>query len=392
MSHSIYLKAKSAGPSIGMHPWLFEGAIESVDKEIKAGDWVDVRKSEDKSFIARGLYNPKSGIRTRLYTWKESESDGNALIKKLILQAWNLRTKDLAMSPAQSFRWIFSEGDYLSGLVVDKFGDYLSIQFSSSALFERKDLILEELRKIAKPKGIRVRPDRTTAQAEGFEFDEFWMGEEPTGPFQIDESGMKIWVDLRKGQKTGYYLDQKLNRLAAAQYAPGRRVLDLFCYSGGFGLQAAKHGAKEVLGVDSSEAAIALAHKNVETNGLKGITFQESEVDDVLREQSHGSWDMIVLDPPRLAAQRKAVDGALRKYFFLNEESMKRLKPGGIFVTSSCSGSVNLGDFMTTLAGAARRLKRGLQILDVRGASPDHPVLISCPETAYLKCVIARID
>lgn len=388
---NIFLKYRSAGPSIGRHPWLFSSAIERIDGAPADGAEVSILKSEDGSFIGKGLFNSKSQIRVRLYSWSDTDTLDADFFKNKIKIAIDLRLKDLGYSKEESFRVIYSESDEFSGLVVDKFGPYLSVQFSSLAIWKFKDAILDELQAQLSPKGIKIRADRAVAEKEGLIIQEEWIGSTPTDSFVIEQEGLQQKVDLRAGQKTGYYLDQRINRERAASYAKGKRVLDLFCYAGAFSLACIRAGAREAVAVDSSAPAIALAKENLALNDINLIRLIEADAFDYLQQNTAEKFDMIILDPPRFASSKKDLEGALRKYYRLNLEALSLLNRGGILVTSSCSGSVRLEDFLDTLATVGRKTKRSIQILEVLGAAPDHPVIASCPETHYLKSVIARV-
>ncbi len=392
-SSKVLLKPKHAGPAIGRHPWVFADAIQSIDGTPADGDVVQVVKAEDESFIAEGIFNSKSQIRVRLYSWNPKASIvEESFWAERIERAISLRLNVLGFGPSESFRVVFSEADEISGLTVDKFGEFLSVQISSVAIFERRDLILDVLKKAFSPRGIKVKTDRAVLEKEGLEKVEMWVGETPTDKIEIQAGTVKYFADLRAGQKTGFYLDQRENRRVVSALAKGRRVLDLFCYAGGFALESAKAGALSVVGVDSSEAAIELARSNAELNSIQKAEFVEADVFDYLLTQKPCSQDMVVVDPPRFATNRTDVERALRKYFKLNEEALRVLAPGGIFVSCSCSGLVTPDEFLSMLASVARRAKRSMQFLEVRGANRDHPVISSCPETNYLKVVIARVN
>lgn len=387
----IFLKHRAAGPSLGRHPWLFSSAIEKTEGNVSDGGEVSIYKSEDSSFIAKGLYNSRSHIRVRLYSWNSSDILDADFFRKKIKTAIHLRLNELGFSKEDSFRVVYSESDEISGLIVDKFGPYLSIQFSSLALWKFKNEIIAELQSQLSPKAIKIRGDRAVAEKEGLVIQEEWIGPAPTDSFLITQEGIQQKVDLRSGQKTGYYLDQRLNRERAATFAKGKRVLDLYCYAGAFALACARGGAKEVVAVDSSEPALQLAKENIQLNGMKNIRVQESDAFDFIQSHQNEKFDLIVLDPPRFAMTKKDLESALRKYYRLNLDALSVLSPGGILVTSSCSGSVRLEDFLDTLASVGRKAQRSIQILEIRGAAPDHPVIASCPETHYLKSVIARV-
>jgi 23S rRNA (cytosine1962-C5)-methyltransferase len=247
---------------------------------------------------------------------------------------------------------------------------------------------------LLQPEGIYLRTERGIGQLEGLELQDGPLsGSPPTEPIEIDEDGLTFFVHLTEGQKTGYYLDQRDNRRAAARLAKGRRVLDAFCYSGGFGLHAARAGATEVLCVDQSEPALALARRNAERNGLTQLSFVRADVVDHL--DSLGSqgmrYGLIVLDPPKFARDRKGIDEALRGYRRLQSLALRLLDAEGYLVTCCCSGLITpdmLEDLLAQVAGDARR---DVQLLERRGPALDHPVSVACPESHYLKCLIARV-
>jgi 23S rRNA (cytosine1962-C5)-methyltransferase len=290
---------------------------------------------------------------------------------------------------------VFSESDGLSGLIVDRYGEYLVLQPTSLAMAQRLEMIQAILFDLLKPRGILLRTEKSMANLEGAALVEghFW-GQLPQSPISIVENGVQFQLDLSGGQKTGFYLDQRENRRAAAAYLRGRRVLDMFCYTGGFSLAAARlGGAKETLGIDGSKRAIAQARLNAELNGLPQCKFDVADgfkTLDALAEQGE-KFDAVVLDPPKFARNRSGISQALMAYHRINRAAVELLTPGGILVTCSCSGSVPREDFLLMLSGVAQKSKRDLQILECRGAAPDHPISATCLETEYLKCVIARV-
>ena len=290
---------------------------------------------------------------------------------------------------------IYSEADGLSGLVVDRYGRYLVVQPTALAMQRRVDELLPLLAEASGAPGIVVRADRGLARLEGLSSDEdrTW-GEVPEGPIFIEEHGLRYGVDLSVGQKTGFYLDQRENRAAAAGYARSGRVLDLFCYTGGFSLAAARlGGASEVLGVDTSEKAIAVGRAGAQLNGLTNVRFEVADGFDALDElvSRRERFDMVILDPPKFTRTRRSLDDALRAYHRINRLGASLLPPGGILVTCSCSGNVMREDFLHMLSGVAQQLSREIQVLEQRGAAPDHPVSATCLETEYLKCFICRV-
>jgi 23S rRNA (cytosine1962-C5)-methyltransferase len=390
----VWLKPRKVRPFFGRHPWVLDSAIARVEGQATDGDVVDLISDKGR-FVARGLFNSKSRIRVRLYTWNSAESLDDAFWQRRLEAAVALR-RDLGYDDAGgAARIVFSEADGLSGLIVDRYGEYLAVQATALAMAQRLASLTSMLVELLHPRGIVLRNERGLAQVEGIHLAEgpHW-GQMPEGPVFIEEHGLRYGVDLREGQKTGFYLDQRENRRAAAGYCRGRRVLDLFCYSGGFGLAALKLGAaREVLAVDGSQKALALARANAELNGVSNIHFQQGdgfETLDALRAAGE-RFGTIVLDPPKFARSRAALDDALMAYHRLNRSAAELLEPGGILVTCSCSGHVTREDFLHMLAGVAQRSGRDIQVLEQRGAAPDHPVSASCLESEYLKCFICRV-
>ena len=392
---TVVLKRQRARPFFGRHPWVLDSAVATVEGTPGAGDVVDLA-THDGRFVARGLWNPHSRIRVRLYAFDAATKLDDAFWRARIGAAVALR-KDLGLDDRSgAARLVNSEGDDLSGLIVDRYGDYLAVQVTALAMATRLEVFCDALEAAVAPRGILLRgAERGLAKLEGLALpDRLIRGTAPTGPIFVREHGLRFGVDLAEGQKTGYYLDQRDNRQAAARHARGRRVLDMFCYSGGFAVACAvSGGARSVLAVDASGRAVALARANAELNAATTVTAEESDAFDKLDALAAAGerFGMIVLDPPKFARSRAAADDALRAYHRINRVAVGLLEPGGILVTCSCSGSVTRDDFHRMLAGVAQRAGRPIQILESRGAAPDHPVSASCLEGEYLTCVIARV-
>ncbi len=390
----VVLKPRKARPFFGRHPWVLDSAIDRIEGSPADGDVVDLFSDQGR-FIARGIFNSRSRIHVRLYTWNDAESLDGAFWRRRLEAAFQLRAALGYDSPEGAARLVFSEGDGLSGLIVDRYGHYLVVQVTALALAVRLPEILPMLVDLARPQGILLRADRDVVRAEGLDLQTgLDWGRMPEGPLVILDQGLRYLVDLAEGQKTGLYLDQRENRVAAASLMNGRRVLDMFCYTGGFGLAAAALGkAREVLGFDSSQRAVAQARANAERNGLGNVRFECGDGFDAINAlKSAGErFDGLVLDPPKFARSRGGVEDALRAYARLNRLAIELLAPGGILVTCSCSGHVTRDDFFFMLVGAARQSGRDIQVLQQRGAAADHPVSATCPETEYLKCFICRV-
>lgn len=399
------LHSRRAQPFFGRHPWVFAGAIQTfhdgngnpvTEEEIEPGTAVTLVTSDGR-FIATGLHNINSRIRVRLYSWQQDQALDAEFWQQRISRAVQSRQSqfDLA-SPSTGCRLVFSESDQLSGLTADWYGGFLLIQFTSLALYQYRQHIIDALRNCTKPKGIWLRTEKGMREAEGLEIaDGLLSGEEPPRPLFIEEHGVQYGVDVQQGQKTGYFLDQRDNRLAASRYVRGSHVLDAFCFSGGFGLTAAKKGgAASVIGIDSSEAAISLAAANAELNSVaERCKWQKADVKTAIAEMAEQGtlFDVVILDPPRMARTRGGLDRALNGYLRLNLSALQVLKPGGILVTCSCSGLASRENFHEMLGEASRQSGRHLQILESHGQPADHPVSATCPETEYLKVCICRV-
>lgn len=404
----VILKPRRARPFFARHPWLFANSIDRIEdpsqqqhkergpkREPAPGAEVEVVSHEGK-WIARGLFNPHSAIRVRLYRW-ENEPLDEAFWRDRLSAAVRLRTEVLGLNaPDGAVRLVNSEGDGLSGLVVDRYGPWLVLQVNSLAIYERLETLVRILTELTGIEQAAVRTDRGIADQEGLKITdgaEPASGAFPDAPLEIVEHGLTYQIDIRSGQKTGFYVDQRDNRLAVAKYAKNRRVLDLFCHSGGFSLNALKHGgARSSLGVDSSAPALEFARRNARTNGLASAEFEKADVLEALRSfaASRRTFGLVICDPPKFARNPDAIDDALKAYVRLNLAALSVLEPDGILVTCSCSGLVDRQMFTQVLGHVAEQSGRALQILEQRSQAPDHPVAASCLESDYLKCVVCR--
>jgi len=389
----VVLQPRRARPFYGRHPWVYAGAVERVEGEPPDGAEVEL-VSHTGQVIARGLYNSRSKIRVRLYSWQPDVPLDRAFFHDRFAAAVRLRDLLGLDGPGRACRLVFSEGDGLSGCTVDRYDCWLVLQFTSLAMAQRREMIADVLADLTPPAGIYLRTERGIGQLEGLELhDGPLRGEAPAGPVEIEEGVLRFLVNIAEGQKTGFYLDQRDNRQEVARLARGRRVLDAFCYSGGFGLHAARAGASEVLGIDGSEAALALARDNARLNGLENVTFVKADVFDHLDELSRRGeqFGLVVLDPPKFARGASAVDEALRGYRRLQSLGLRLLGPDGVLVTCCCSGLITADMLEGLLGQVAADVKREVQLLQRRGPSPDHPVSVACLESHYLKCLIARV-
>ncbi|WP_145175693.1 class I SAM-dependent rRNA methyltransferase [Gimesia aquarii] len=393
----VTLKPRRALPFFGRHPWVFAGAISKIEGSPQAGDEV-ILQSDKKEFIARGLYNPNSNIRVRLYAWKEEQILNENFWEHRLEQAVALRETVGLLDQFENTgcRLVFSEADQLSGLTIDRYGQWFLVQFSSLALSQKQELVIQFLKKRFQPRGIWLRTEKGMRESEGLEVsDQLLDGEAPPEHFFLEENGVRYGMSMVTGQKTGFYLDQRENRLAAARYLKGHRLLEMHCYTGGFALNAVIHGkAQSVLAYDSSPSAIEQATANAELNGVGNrIQFQTGKAYAVLEQlKAEGEqFDSVILDPPKMARHRSGIKQALKGYFSLNRLAFDVLKPGGILVTCSCSGLISQSEFQQMLSSVSQHTRRHVQILEQRGQPADHPVSPSCPENHYLTCLICRV-
>jgi 23S rRNA (cytosine1962-C5)-methyltransferase len=390
----VVLLPKRARPFYGRHPWVYPGAIAGTEGDPSDGAVVDL-VSHGGHFVSRGIFNSRSKLRVRLYAWNENEVLDADFFAARLQSAIQLRSELLGYDrPGQACRLVYSESDGLSGLVVDRYDRWLTVQFTALGLAERSELFADQLTKLLRPEGIYLRTERGIGQLEGVELEDGLLrGHIPADPIVIEEDGIKFRVHLAEGQKTGFYLDQRENRIALAPWMRGRKVLDAFCYTGGFGLHAARAGAASVLGIDTSESAIGLARENASLNELTNVTFRCADVFEALSElkSSGEKFSAIILDPPKFARSRRAIDDALRGYRRLESLALGLLEPNGLLLMCCCSGVIGEEMLEDLLAEVAVDAGRPLQILVRRGQAPDHPISVTCPETAYLKCLVCRV-
>jgi len=392
----VILKKGRAKPLFFRHPWVFSGAVEKIEGEFNKGDIVEVADSTGR-FIARGYINPDSKILVRLLSWEADEAINDDFWRRRLERAVNLRERALALPmTTDAYRMVFSEGDELPGLIVDKYRDYLVVQFLTLGMNVWRETILNLLEEIIQPAGIIERGGGAFQETDDIpERGRLLRGSEPEGLLQITENGLSFLVDMRAGQKTGFYLDQRENRAAAVRYFQGRSVLDGFCYSAAFSIYAAVTGlASSVVAVDSSQRAAELARKNVELNGAANVEVRCGDLLDEIRaaKEEDRKFDVVILDPPKFARSRAGVPRACGRYREVNMLAMQVLNRGGILMTCSCSQHVSAVQFVRVLNEAARDAGRRVRIFESRSQASDHPVPASCVETHYLKCFFCYVD
>ena len=397
MRAAVKLLPKTPHRVLHGHPWVFANEVESVEGTYSPGDIVEVRSARG-DFLGLGYINPRSAILVRILSQEDREID-RGFFRDRLEQAIELRrsafgTRDLRDSEA-GFRLVFSEADFLPGLIVDMFAGYVSFQTLTLGIDRWKDCLVENLRELLSPKGIYERNDAPIRELEGLGQQAGYIGQAFDPLVEMDEYGVRVLVDIQKGQKTGYFLDQGENRLELRRFVTGKEVLDAFSYSGGFGLSAARGGARKVVCVDQSQAALDLARASAERNGFsEKFVWRCANAFDVLREYERdgASFDVVVLDPPAFARSRRTVEKALAGYKEINLRAMKVLRDGGFLCTSSCSQHVLPEEFDAMLLDAARDAGKSLRVLEKRGQRADHPVLAGVPETEYLKCRICQVQ
>lgn len=376
------------------HPWLFGGAIASVRGTAVDGAAVDVYAS-DGNWLARGTWSGASQIKVRLWTWDQTELIDVALIHARIRRAIQGRAELINDPNTTAYRLVFSESDGVPGLIVDRYDEYLVMQLLTVGAAACVDEIVQCLWEELRPAGIYERSDAEVRTKEGLDRREgVRAGTLPEGMIEILEGGYRIGVELRGGQKTGSYLDQRVNHARVAAYCHGADVLSCFSYTGGFEIHAAGGGARWLTSIDSSPAALEQVTRNLRRNGLQVPAEQiAGNVFGELRRlrAAQRQFDVIILDPPKFAANASQVEKACRGYKDINLLAMQLLRPGGILATCSCSGLVDADLFQKVVWGASIDAHRDVQILERLAQSPDHPVLLTFPESAYLKGLICRV-
>ncbi len=386
---SLKLKKKEERRILRGHPWIFSNEIDTAPTGAFApGDLVDIFDHAG-GFVGRGYINPRTLIAVRLLTRNREEIDEAFFLKK-IATARDLRDR---LELGESYRAVFSESDGIPGLIVDKYADTLAIQSLTAGIDRLMVDILAALQQEFTPRVIVLRNDTVAREIEGLAQEKQVIHGSLTGLVIIEESGIKYTIDVLNGQKTGFFFDQRENRLALKNIVSGKRTLDCFCYVGAWSLSAARFGAKEVVGIDSSEKAIALARENALLNGLTA-RFEQADVFDHLRllEKKRERFGCIILDPPAFVKSRAKVREALRGYKEINLRAMKLLEPGGLLVTCSCSHHISQDLFREMLIDAAYSAGRKASLLEMRTQARDHPILLAAKETQYLKCAMLVLE
>ncbi len=377
-----------------LHPWVFSGAIRTITGEPENGEIAEVLNTGGE-FLAYGAYNNRSRVAVRLLEWHRDIPVDEGWWRHKLQTAFTNRMH-LLNGQHNAARLVFAEADFLPGLIADKYGDYISVQIHAAVTEKMKHIIIEELVKQFDPKGIYERSDLGSREHEGLpDHNGVLYGAAPPEFAAIIENGIHYHVNIAEGQKSGFYCDQRENRRLTAQYVHNKRVLDCFCYSGGFTLNALAAGASEVISVDSSALAVATLQRNVALNGLDAArhTAVRSDVNQYLRTLGvqEERFDVIILDPPKYAPTRSALEKASRAYKDLNRRGLMLLEQGGLLATFSCSGAMDIETFKQVVAWAALDAGRQIQFIRQFSQPADHPVRASFPEGEYLKGLLVRV-
>ncbi len=384
----VYLKRTAR--ILAGHLWVFSNELAESPKRFEPGEMVELRDRKD-AFMGKGYINPNSLIAVRILT-REREDINAGFFRERILRALEYRKRFLGEE--DSFRVIFSEADFLPGLIVDKYGDCLVIQLLTAGIEKWSDEIMKILDEVFSPSSIVQRNDSAARLLEGLKREKKIMkgslGELPV----MHEGSNLLRIDPLSGQKTGFFLDQRENRIAFGKLVRGGKGLDLFCYSGAWSMNLARSGA-QVTGIDESDGAVLQAQDNADLNNLSGrCTFIRADVFQFLKNEvsGPGSYDFIVLDPPAFVKSKAKLKDAVRGYREINANAMRLLKRGGLLATSSCSYHMNRELFIEMLGAAAKDAGRQVRVMELRSQARDHPVLLAMPETEYLKCAFLEVE
>jgi 23S rRNA (cytosine1962-C5)-methyltransferase len=385
----VFLKKGRSKVVQNRHPWIFSGAVARVEGVYQPGDIVTVYSADDQ-FLAKGFINPYSQIRLRLLSFRQEDINARFFLHR-IERAFELR-KFFISEQTDAYRLVHSEGDLLPGLVVDRYGKVLATQFNSLGMANLKPLIIDILDKLIRPEAIVERSETSARSEEGLTPLKTVLQGQLADKIQVIENGIKFWVDVMQGQKTGFYLDQRNNRRLIGQLATGKKVLNCFAYTGGFSIYAALNNAFTT-SLDASAAALALAAENFSLNGLDpaGHRFAAGNVFEFLRDAPAAGYDIIILDPPAFVKNRRNINTGARGYKDINRLAIRQVKDGGLVLTCSCSAFVTWDLFRKIVFSAAQEAGRAVQILAQPGQPPDHPINIFHAEGEYLKTFLLRV-
>ncbi len=386
----IKLKKNEEKRILNGHPWVFSNEIENFSSQIEPGTIVDIEDYRG-GFIGRGYFNPRSLISVRILSREKEEID-TAFFRKRVQASYGYRRE--IFPSEKSYRIVYSEGDFLPGLIIDKYDNIMVIQSLTAGIEKQLDNICNILIEEFKPAAIIAKNDTAIRELEGLKLETKILYGEIAETAAIERNGLKFKVDILSGQKTGFFFDQCENYLRLAEIAKDKDVLDCFCYIGGWSLHAARYEAKSVIGIDSSEKAISTAKENALLNGLVDkCNFEIADVFEKLRglNKEGKKFDVVILDPPAFAKSRAKIASAIKGYKEINLQAMQLLRPRGYLITCSCSHHLSQEMFFDLLNVAALDAKRAARLVELRTQARDHPMLLAVKETAYLKCAILQM-
>lgn len=398
---ALILKPGREKTILRQHPWIYSGAVSEIDGEPAIGETVQVKRS-DRSFLAWGAYSPMSKIIARIWSWNEKESVNRAFLKKRIQTAINQRETILAHRHTNAVRLIYAESDYMPGLILDRYDDGIVMQVLSAGIEYWKEDIVDIIFDLLSINWIFERSDTKNRQLEGLKNQrKLWINnsDKTTGNIPenlvIHENGIRYYVDVESGQKTGFFIDQRENRKIVRNFVYQRNVLDCFCYTGGFTLNSLKGGAESVTSIDESNSSLDILKKNLRLNNFseKRVSTKKDDVFLALRKyRDEGrKFDVIILDPPKFSPTAALAQRAAKGYKDINLLAMKLLNDGGTLITFSCSGGISYEFFLKIIADAAVDANKNAKILQRMHQGQDHPVILSYPEGNYLKGLVLQI-
>jgi len=388
----LILKTGREKSLLRRHPWVFAGAVQQARGPLGMGETSRICSARG-DFLAWAAYSPQSQIVARVWSWEQSDEIGTAFFRQRLAAAINRRQ---GLWSGDALRLVHAESDGLPGLILDRYGDTLVMQCLSAGVERWREVLAEQALELSGAARLFERSDAEVRALEGLpiRIASIW-GDEPPEPITIHENGLQFYVDVRRGHKTGFYLDQRCSRERVRALAAGREVLDCFCYTGAFTTNALVGAAVSVTAIDASAEALTLARQNLLLNALplERVQFLEGDVFQLLRKfrDARRTFDMIILDPPKFAPTAAQAAKAARGYKDINLLAFKLLRPGGLLVTFSCSGGIDVALFQKIVAGAALDAGVEARILEHLCQSPDHPVALNFPEGAYLKGLVVQI-
>jgi len=373
------------------HLWIFSNEIDESSEAKGEGELVEIEDYRG-NFLAKGYYNRHSLIAVRILSYNKDEIIDQGFFFKRMEQA--LKYRQRVYPQFSSYRVVYSEGDFLPGLIIDKYEKNLVLQILTSGMERFEQDLIQACENLFSPARIVLRNDTSFRELEGLVLGVKILKGDIENPALIEEFGLKFFVDLKEGQKTGFFFDQKENRLMGAIYAKNRKVLDCFCYTGAWSIASAKNGAKGILGIDSSAKSLELAQKNAKLNEVEKLcTFVKGDAFEILRGlvQKGEKFDMVMLDPPAFVKSKSKLVEGLKGYKEINLQALKLLDKGGILITCSCSHNLSRDLFMEMIKSSAKDTHKNLRLIEFRTQAKDHPILLSMPETEYLKCAILEV-